>query len=127
KRGISENIRVISIVDRYLEHSRIYHFSDARALYLSSADWMPRNFFSRLELAFPILDKRLYRYLEEVVIPAYLEDTVKARELGSDGKWKRLTNRLGGSRSQFYFEELAARAYKGTPLGTPGVNPGQTS
>src|SRR5262249_37436184 len=48
-KGLSENIRVISVVDRFLEHSRIYYFESSRALYLSSADWMPRNFFSRLE------------------------------------------------------------------------------
>ena len=73
--------RVISVVDRFLEHSRIYYFSDSKALYLSSADWMPRNFFSRLEIAYPVLDKMVYEYLEQVVIAAYLHDTVKAREL----------------------------------------------
>ena len=88
-------------------------------MYLSSADWMPRNFFSRLELAFPVLDPHLYRYLEEVVIPTYLADTIKARELTPQGTWKkRSASSVGprGSRavrSQFFFEELAQREYQG--------------
>jgi polyphosphate kinase len=117
-KGLSENIRVISVVDRFLEHSRIYYFGDARMMYLSSADWMPRNFFSRLEIAFPVLDAHIYRYLEEVLIPTYLGDTVKARELTSRGTWKAREAVAGAApvRSQFVFEELAAREYKGTPL-----------
>ena len=120
-KGLSENIRVISIVDRFLEHSRIYHFGDAQKIYLSSADWMPRNFYSRLEIAFPVLDSEIYRYIQEVIIPVSLGDTVKARILTPEGKWKR--HRLSPSRkgetpirSQFLFEELAVREYEGTPL-----------
>src|SRR6201999_3896202 len=79
--GLSKNIRVISVVDRFLEHSRIYYFESQGAMYLSSADWMPRNFFSRLEIAFPVLDSRLHEYISKVVIPIYLSDTVKAKEL----------------------------------------------
>jgi polyphosphate kinase len=130
-KGLSENIRVISIIDRFLEHSRIYYFGNARKLYLSSADWMPRNFFSRLEIAFPILDPYLYRYIEEIIIPAYLSDTVKAHVLSPEGKWKRrrstastqdssfikfMHNGEKGVRSQFLFEEIAEREYEGTPL-----------
>jgi polyphosphate kinase len=135
-KGLSDNIRVISVVDRFLEHSRIYYFADSRKMYLSSADWMPRNFFSRLELAFPVMDDRLYRYLESVLIPAYLSDTVKARELTPQGTWKKRTlssvrafRGAGGVlepllgkkpvRSQFFFQELAASGYAGTPLGAP--------
>ncbi|RYZ62711.1 MAG: RNA degradosome polyphosphate kinase, partial [Proteobacteria bacterium] len=70
--GLSQNIRVISVVDRFLEHSRLYYFGSAQALYLSSADWMPRNFFSRLELAYPILDPKLFEWIEKVLIPVYL-------------------------------------------------------
>ena len=129
-KGLSENIRVISIVDRFLEHSRIYYFESQKTLYISSADWMPRNFFSRLEIAFPVLDPLLYRYLEEVVIPAYLSDTVKAKELTPQGTWKkRALNSLPPGvalptpvvgrkaiRSQFLFENLALQEYKGSPL-----------
>jgi polyphosphate kinase len=116
--GLSENIRVISIIDRFLEHSRIYFFESSRTLYLSSADWMPRNFFSRLELAFPVLDARIFEYIERVVIPTYLTDTAKARELTPQGNWKRRPA-MGTHvpvRCQFFFKELALNEYKGTPL-----------
>ncbi|MEW6058345.1 MAG: polyphosphate kinase 1 [Bdellovibrionota bacterium] len=118
-KGLSENIRVISVVDRFLEHSRIYYFEHSKAMYLSSADWMPRNFFSRLEIAFPVLDEKVYRYIEQVILPAYLSDTVKAKELTPQGTWKKRSARPGQTavRSQFLLEELAVREYKGTPLG----------
>jgi polyphosphate kinase len=130
-KGLSENIHVISVIDRFLEHSRIYYFEDSRKMYLSSADWMPRNFFSRLEIAFPVNDARAYRYLERVVIPAYLCDTIKAKELTPQGTWKKRTvaatrvhqspelEALTGKkslRSQLLFQELAAREYRGTEL-----------
>jgi polyphosphate kinase len=129
--GLSENIRVISLVDRFLEHSRIYYFESGKSLYLSSADWMPRNFFSRLEIAFPILDRHLYEYISQVVIPLYLADMVKAKELTPQGTWKKRSfsslnpqtskavETLFGRRpirSQFLFEELAVNRYKGTSL-----------
>jgi polyphosphate kinase len=120
-KGLSDNIRVISIVDRFLEHSRIYWFRSQSAMYLSSADWMPRNFFSRLELAFPVLDPAIYAYIERVVVPTYMDDTVKARELSPQGVWKRRAPsaaRLskGRVRSQFVFARLAENGYDGTPL-----------
>jgi polyphosphate kinase len=115
-KGLSDNIRVRSIVDRYLEHSRIYYFGHADRLYLSSADWMPRNFFSRLEIAFPVLDDRLRRFLREVVIPTYLADTVKARELTPQGTWRKRPSGPNGVRAQFFFEDMARRGYHGTPL-----------
>ncbi len=115
-KGLSENVRVISIVDRFLEHSRIYYFGDSKALYLSSADWMPRNFFSRLEIAFPVTDPHLYQYLEQVVIPTYLTDTAKARELTPQGTWKKRALRGKAVRSQFVFQELASKGYQGTPI-----------
>ncbi len=114
-KGLSENIRVVSIVDRLLEHSRIYYFEASSVIYLSSADWMPRNFFSRLEIAFPVLDARLYRYLTEVVIPSYLRDNVKARVLTNRGTWK-IPKALIPHRSQWHFQDLAESRYAGTPL-----------
>lgn len=117
-KGMSENIRVLSIVDFFLEHSRIYFFENSRKLYLSSADWMPRNFLRRLEIAFPVLDDRIYRYLTEVVIPTYLKDSVQARELSSQGAWKHRNTKKGEIpiRAQFFFKELADKQYRGTPL-----------
>src|SRR6059036_892565 len=89
---LSENIRVISIVGRFLEHSRIYFFENAgeREVYLASADWMPRNFLRRVEIAFPIEDPALRDEIVNDVIPAFLNDRVKARELQPDGTYRRL-------------------------------------
>ena len=117
-KGLSENIRVVSIVDRYLEHSRIYYFENSKALYLSSADWMPRNFFSRLEIAFPITDSRIYEFITETIIPTYLHDSTKAKELTPQGTWikRAATSKKVKIRSQFYFEELAKSQYLNTTL-----------
>ena len=112
--GLSENIRVISIVDRCLEHSRFYYFASSRQLYLSSADWMPRNFFKRLEVAFPVLDQRIFTFIEKVIIPTYFEDTVKARELTAQGTWKKRIPPIGSPerRAQFDFIAMAESGYK---------------
>ena len=90
---LSENIRVISIVGRFLEHSRIFYFENAGQprVFLSSADWMPRNFYRRIELAFPIETPALRDQIISDVIPAFLHDRVKARELQPDGTYRRLT------------------------------------
>lgn len=116
--GLSENIRVYSIVDRLLEHSRMYYFSDSETLFLSSADWMPRNFFSRLEIAFPVYDERIFSFLTDVAIPAYLADRAKARRLTRRGTWRRRPSAAEEEtmRAQAYFEQLALRRYRSTPL-----------
>lgn len=90
--GLSDNIRVISIVGRFLEHSRIYYFAnDGRPdLFLSSADWMPRNFLRRVEVAFPIENATLRDEIVNGVLPKFLHDRVKARELQPDGSYRRL-------------------------------------
>ncbi len=115
--GISKNIRVISIIDRFLEHSRIYYFEGSKRMYLSSADWMPRNFFRRLEVAFPVKEQRLFSYISDVLLPIYFRDTVKARELTARGTWrKRKAGNKEPVRAQFVFSELAAKGYNETPL-----------
>jgi polyphosphate kinase len=89
---LSENIRVISIVGRFLEHSRMYYFENAGdpLIYLSSADWMPRNFFRRIEVAFPLETPALRDQIINDMIPTFLHDRVKARELQPDGTYRRL-------------------------------------
>src|SRR5439155_1622116 len=90
--GLSDNIRVISIVGRFLEHSRIFYFENAGQprVFLSSADWMPRNFYRRIELAFPVENPALRDQIINEVLPSFLHDRVKARELQPDGKYRRL-------------------------------------
>jgi len=85
--GISENIRVRSIVDRFLEHSRIFVFSpdEEAQVYLASADWMPRNFYRRVEVMYPIEAPDLKQRILREIIPTYLRDNVKARLLQPDG------------------------------------------
>jgi polyphosphate kinase len=93
--GVSENIRVVSVVDRFLEHSRCYYFEnggDAK-IYFGSADWMQRNFHKRVEVAFPILEPYWRDWVTKSLIPTYLKDNTKARVLGADGCYsKPLTN-----------------------------------
>jgi polyphosphate kinase len=89
--GISENIRVRSIVDRFLEHSRILAFGqrEKAQVFLSSADWMPRNFERRVEVMFPIEAPELRQRICDEIIPAYLEDNCRARVLMPDGSYVR--------------------------------------
>ncbi|MGZ4788474.1 MAG: polyphosphate kinase 1 [Terriglobales bacterium] len=89
--GVSENIRVISIVGRFLEHSRIYYFRNDgdEQIYAGSADLMPRNLNRRVEVLFPIEESRLIRFLKEEVLDLYLQDNVKAREMRADGSYVR--------------------------------------
>ena len=107
--NLSENIRVISIVGRFLEHSRIYYFeNDGKPdLYLASADWMPRNFIRRVEIAFPIEDPVLRDEIVQDVLPRFLNDRIKARELRSDGTYVRLQPEEGAPRlqAQLHFRE----------------------
>jgi polyphosphate kinase len=90
--GISENIRVRSIVDRFLEHSRIMIFGSGQKaqVFLSSADWMPRNFFRRVEVMFPIESKPLKEHVIREIVPLYMRDNTRARELHSDGSYERV-------------------------------------
>jgi polyphosphate kinase len=89
--GLSENIRVTSIVGRFLEHSRIYYFQNGgqEEIYLGSADLVTRNLDHRVEVLFPVEEERLIRYLHDVVLATYLADNVKARRLCADGTYER--------------------------------------
>ncbi|MGH7961530.1 MAG: polyphosphate kinase 1 [Candidatus Binatia bacterium] len=89
--GLSDHIRAISIVDRYLEHARVYYFHNAGEpdFLLASADWMPRNLDDRVEVAFPILEARLQAQLHSI-LAIQLADTVKARVLLPDGRSQRI-------------------------------------
>jgi polyphosphate kinase len=89
--GISENIRVVSAIGRFLEHSRIYWFENGGdpAVYLSSADWMDRNFFRRVEVAYPILDAKLKRRVFNEGLAPYLRRDAGAWELKADGEYIR--------------------------------------
>jgi polyphosphate kinase len=91
-KGLSERIRVRSIVGRYLEHSRIFSFANGGKpeVFCGSADWMPRNLFERCEVLFPVLDPALAARLRDEILGAYLKDNVKARLLQPDGKYVRV-------------------------------------
>jgi polyphosphate kinase len=86
-RGISSRIRVRSIVGRFLEHSRIYYFENGGSpeVYLGSADWMPRNLYERVEVLFPLKNAELRARICNEILPAYLADNQKARELHANG------------------------------------------
>ena len=114
--GLSEYIRVISIVGRFLEHSRIYYFENGGQpeVFLSSADWMPRNFLRRVEVAFPIETPTLRNHLVNEVLPRFLNDRVKARELQPDGSYRRLKPEGPEplSQAQWHFREVTRERAK---------------
>jgi polyphosphate kinase len=90
--GISENIRVVSIVGRFLEHSRIFYFRNGgqEEVYLGSADLMPRNLNHRVEALFPVESPKLVQYLRDEVLATYLADNSQARAMEGNGSYKRL-------------------------------------
>ena len=91
-KGVSDRIRVRSIVGRFLEHSRLYYFlnSGDEEFYCGSADWMPRNLFERCEVIYPIRDAQIKTRVRDEILAAYLADNVKARQLRADGSYVRL-------------------------------------
>ena len=93
--GLSENIRVRSIVGRFLEHSRVFYFyaEGAETVYLSSADWMDRNFFRRVEIAFPIYDKTLKKRVIDEAFTYALRDNQLAWQQQADGDYVRVRSR----------------------------------
>jgi polyphosphate kinase len=99
--GLSDNIRVRSVVGRFLEHSRVFYFRNGGAddVFLASADWMDRNFFRRIELCFPVLDPALKRRVIREGLQPYLDDNCHAWEMRPDGSYEQLKPRRGRRRS----------------------------
>jgi polyphosphate kinase len=95
-KGLSDKIRVRSIVGRFLEHSRIFHFANGGSdeIYIGSADWMPRNLFERCEVVFPVRDPAALARIHGEILPAYMADTVKARLQQPDGAYVRASKLL---------------------------------
>ncbi|MFT5416591.1 MAG: polyphosphate kinase, partial [Gammaproteobacteria bacterium] len=104
--GVSENINVRSVVGRFLEHTRVFYFQNDgnQDVYLSSADWMDRNFFSRIETCFLIEDKRIRDRILKKGLHSYLSDNVKAWQLRSDGTYVRV--KPGSSRAREAQQQL---------------------
>jgi polyphosphate kinase len=131
--GVSENIRVVSVIGRFLEHSRIFYFGNGgeAKIYLGSADWMPRNLYRRVEVVFPVLDPALRARIADEILPAYLHDCVKARELGPDGLYVRLHPDAAHAafQAQLAFRELArqeqreARGQRAAEAASPLLKP----
>jgi polyphosphate kinase len=88
--GLSENIKVRSVIGRFLEHTRIFYFRNdlKHNVYLSSADWMDRNFFRRIEVCFPVLDKKLKKRVIDEGLKIYLQDNCQAWDMDSAGHYR---------------------------------------
>lgn len=125
--GVSENIRVVSVVDKFLEHSRISYFQngDRPEVYLASADWMPRNFNRRVEVMFPVEDPRLHERIVNGILGVYLADNVKARPLLPDGTYAMPAPAPGAQRIRAQVElQKMARIVLEEPI--RGVPTGET-
>lgn len=109
--GLSDNIRVRSVIGRFLEHHRIFYFraDGEEQVYLSSADWMDRNFFRRIEIAFPVLDARIKRRVIREGLRPYIADNSQAWEMQSGGCYRRKSPRGARRSAQLaLLQELAA-------------------
>ena len=128
-KGLSENIRLRNIVGRFLEHARIYYFENAGEplVYCGSADWMPRNFFRRVEAVFPIEDPELRRRVMQDLLPIELRDNEDAGELQPDGTYVAPTRAAGEEpfRAQKYF--MAAAALRAAPPVVAVIAPAPTA
>ena len=116
--GLSQTISVRSVVGRYLEHSRIYHFLNAgdEEIYIGSADWMTRNIRRRVEVVVPVLDPQLKKYLKDIVLAAYFRDNLKARIMNSDGTYELPQIPIGVEpfNSQSHFEGANSSPFVGS-------------
>jgi polyphosphate kinase len=115
--GLSENIRLRSVIGRFLEHTRIYYFhaEGDEQIYLTSADWMERNFFRRIEICFPILDAKLKRRILKEGLKPYLTDNTQAWEMDGDGGYRQRRSRSHRARSCAQDQLITSLA---TPLDT---------
>jgi len=115
--GISENIRVRSILGRFLEHHRVWYFENGGApdVWLASADWMGRNLFRRVEVAFPVQDPALRKRVVDEGLKAYLADNSEAWELDAEGRWSKVKARRGTKRRSAQRELLARMRDPGDP------------
>jgi polyphosphate kinase len=115
-KGVSEHIRVRSIIGRFLEHSRIFYFANGgkEEIYCGSADWMPRNLFERCEVVFPIRDPQIRARIRNEILAAYLADTVKARSLDDGGNYHRVReSEVGRSLPVFNAQEFFMQVAEG--------------
>ena len=133
-RGVSDRIRVRSIVGRFLEHSRIFYFANGGQdeIYTGSADWMPRNLYERVEVLTPVRDELLRERVRGEILEAYLADNLKARNLLQDGTYIRAWQAAGGKRKHkppagaaaFSAQDfLIALAEGKPPLSPPAATP----
>ena len=119
--GLSANIRVRSIIGRFLEHTRVFYFQNdgAEDVYLASADWMDRNFFRRIELCFPVLDPALKQRVIREGLQSYLDDSAQTWVMNAEGGYERPASRRGRQRP--VQEELLHLL--ATPSWSAGVRP----
>ncbi|HMF63045.1 MAG TPA: polyphosphate kinase 1 [Edaphobacter sp.] len=119
-KGLSERIRVRSIVGRFLEHSRIFSFANGgdEAIYCGSADWMPRNLVERCEVVFPVTQPDLQRRLREEILAAYLADNTKARLLEPDGEYVRAPQAEPAFSAQDFLMKVAEGSSEKVPRPT---------
>jgi len=118
--GVSETIRVSSVVGRFLEHSRAFSFGvgEEEEIYISSADWMPRNFFARVELMVPVLDEKAKEKIRQEVFAEFRADNSRARDLQADGVYVRRKPSPGEAprdAQQDLVDRLARRGLKAVP------------
>jgi polyphosphate kinase len=122
--GVSDNIRVRSIVDRFLEHARVFYFHNGghEEVYLSSADWMQRNLSKRLELMFPVIDPKHRRRLIEA-LEIYFDDNVKAWRLSNDGTYEKVRQKGQRVRAQQTFYKQSVEAVRNAAHAIPQFRP----
>jgi len=115
--GVSENIEVVSIIDRYLEHARVFYFRNGghEEVYMSSADWMRRNIDRRLEILFPVRDPNCLRRLIGI-LETFFADNVKARRLLRDGTYEPVRTPAPRVRAQETFQNEAVQAARQPPV-----------